>query len=143
MDQAAADPAVAVEEGVDRLELRVGDRGLGHGRQVVAVEERDEILDEAVDLGLGRRDVPGVNRAVEASADPVLLGAEFTWVCPGLACHERPVDRATSSIASGRSPSPRAIASSIATTLAATVRAIPFAARGSIRARARFRWLSS
>jgi hypothetical protein len=94
VNQAAADPAVAVEEGVDRLELRVGDCGLGHGRQVVAVEERDEILDEAGDLGLGRRDVPGVNRAVEASADPVLLGAELTWACPGLACHQRPVDRA-------------------------------------------------
>ena len=37
VDEAAADPAVAVEEGVDRLELRVGYRGLGHGRQVVAV----------------------------------------------------------------------------------------------------------
>ena len=94
MDQAAADPAVAVEEGVDRLELCVGDCGLGHRRQVVAVEERDEVIDEAVDLGLGRRYVPGVNRAIEASADPVLLGAEFTWVRPRLACHERPMDRA-------------------------------------------------
>jgi hypothetical protein len=34
VDEAAADPAVIVEEGVDRLELRVGDRRPGHGSSI-------------------------------------------------------------------------------------------------------------
>ncbi len=43
MDQAAPDPSVAVDERMDRLELCMGDRGLGHGRQVITVDEVDEI----------------------------------------------------------------------------------------------------
>ena len=43
VDERPAHTPVAVDEGMDRLELRMGDGGLGHGRQVVAVHEIDEV----------------------------------------------------------------------------------------------------
>ena len=38
-DQQPTDPAVAIEKRMDRLELRVGESGLHHHRQVVGVQK--------------------------------------------------------------------------------------------------------
>ena len=54
VDQGASDAAVAVREGMDSLELSVGDRRLDEGHQVRPVHERDEILHEVLHA-LGRR----------------------------------------------------------------------------------------
>ena len=40
VDQASSDASIAISEGMDRLELGVGDGGLRHSRKVVAVDER-------------------------------------------------------------------------------------------------------
>jgi hypothetical protein len=45
MDQAPTDSAVPVSEGVDRFELRMCDRRLDHGGQVIAVQELGEIVE--------------------------------------------------------------------------------------------------
>jgi hypothetical protein len=46
VDEAATDATVAVAEGVDGFELGVGDCGLGDGRQVVEVDELDEVIEK-------------------------------------------------------------------------------------------------
>ena len=76
VDEAAADAAVAVDERVDRLELRVRDRRLGDGRQVVPVHEGEEIGDQRRDLVLAAAARSRRRRVRQAAADPVLLAAE-------------------------------------------------------------------
>ena len=44
MDERAPGAAVAVGEGVDRLELGVGDAGLHERRQLLLAGERDEVV---------------------------------------------------------------------------------------------------
>lgn len=56
VDQAAPDAPVAVGEGVDRLELGVGDRCLERRGEVVAVQECDEVGEQIVDFLRGRWD---------------------------------------------------------------------------------------
>jgi hypothetical protein len=56
VDQAAAYATVAVEERVDRLELRVRDRGLQRHGQVVEVEERGEVVEQLLDVLVRRWD---------------------------------------------------------------------------------------
>ena len=46
MDQSPSGAAVAVGEGVDGLELGVGDAGLDEGGQVVGVGEGDQVVHE-------------------------------------------------------------------------------------------------
>jgi len=82
VDQATSDSTVPVNEWVDRLKLSMGDGRLGDGRQVVSVDEDCQVIDEALDLGFRRRDVPGVDWVVEVTADPVLLPPKLTG--PGL-----------------------------------------------------------
>ena len=138
MDERTADAPVAVDERVDRLELGVRDGRLGDGRQVVAGHEGDEVLEQRADEVLGRRHEGGVRRVAEPPADPVLLLADAPGPRALVARHQRRVDREqVLGRDRSRSRSAIAIASSIAETFAATVRALPLAARGSISARAR------
>ena len=76
MDEGAPRAAVAVDEGVDRLEVGVGDGGLGQGRQIRAAGEGEEVLQR-----FGHPFVPGRNeeraRGGElGSADPHGLAAQ-------------------------------------------------------------------
>jgi len=75
VDEAAAGTAVAVGERVDRLELGVGQRGLQRGREVVAVHEPGEAVEQPVDLVRRRGDEGAAVRVVVVAADPVLGGA--------------------------------------------------------------------
>ena len=72
-DQDAPDPPVAVAVGVDGLELRVHDGGLGGGVQRVVVGEGDQVVHELLDERGRRRHVGGVARG--RAPDPGLLGA--------------------------------------------------------------------
>ena len=63
MDQASAGASVAIAEGMDRLELGVGDRGLRYGWQVVKVAESNEIVEERTDTVFRRRHEGRVARA--------------------------------------------------------------------------------
>ena len=94
VDEAPADPTVAIEERMDRLELGMGDRRLRDRWQIVAVGEGDQIIDQRLDVGLWRRDVASVDRRVEAAPDPVLFPSELTWRHPiWLTAHQCSVDR--------------------------------------------------
>jgi hypothetical protein len=73
VDKASPRTAVAVAEGVDRLELSVDDRSLRDGRKIVAIDEGDEIVQEIWDSTLWGRDKRCVTRARTAPADPVLV----------------------------------------------------------------------
>ena len=67
-DEDPAEPAVAVGEGVDRLELGVDQRG-GCDRVVAfVVREGDQVAHQRVDAVVGHRDVRGALR--RGSADP-------------------------------------------------------------------------
>lgn len=50
MDETPSDPATAVDERMDRLELGMGDRCLGNRRDVVPAEEIHEIPEQARNL---------------------------------------------------------------------------------------------
>jgi hypothetical protein len=77
VDEGAADATVAVGEGVDGLELRVGDGGVDHGGEVRSVHERDQVAHEVLHpLGRGRDEV-GAAGVERVAADPVLAVAEF------------------------------------------------------------------
>ncbi len=88
-----ADAAVAVDERVDGLELRVGDGRLRHRGQVVAGDERDEVLEQRHDEVLGRRHEGRIGRVAEPAADPVLLHAHAAWSRALVPRHEHGVDR--------------------------------------------------
>ena len=83
-DQEPADAAVAIEERMDRLELRMGETNPNQGRQTAIVMQPPLQRREGVGDGFGRRwDKAGV--AGPAAADPVLRPAEFTRAaCPRL-----------------------------------------------------------
>jgi uncharacterized protein (UPF0548 family) len=72
MDQRPARAPVAVDEGVDRLELGVGDGGLRHGGQAVVVGEGAEVLDQARDVVRRRGDERSGARVEAAATNPVL-----------------------------------------------------------------------
>jgi len=94
MDEAASDSAVAVHERVDRLELRMSDGGLSHRRQVIAVDEVDEVGHQRRDTVLRGRDVAGVRRVASTATDPALLVTEPPGPdASGFIGHERAVDR--------------------------------------------------
>lgn len=65
---------------MDRLELRVGDRGLRHDGQVVARHEGDEVVDRGGDALVVGRDVHRAARRAGARADPHELLAEAAGV---------------------------------------------------------------
>jgi hypothetical protein len=73
MDQGPPNSTVAVGEGIDRLELRMGHGGLGDGREVGPIEECDEIEQQARDFLGRRRDVDGIDGIRLPTSDPVLL----------------------------------------------------------------------
>jgi hypothetical protein len=75
-DEKAADAAVAVEEGVDRLELDVSERGADERRHGLVVEKLLQCAEAVEDVVGRRRDEEGVAGA--RAADPVLRRAEFT-----------------------------------------------------------------
>ena len=76
VDQDASRAAVAVNEGMNRLELRVCDRSLRQRRKRVVVAKREQVVQQA-GYGLGRRRHE-VGRAgvVVAAPDPVLNGPD-------------------------------------------------------------------
>ena len=78
VDERAPHPPVPVDEGVDALELGVGDGGLRQGGKVLSPEEDDEVVDVGGDLIGGRRDVDGAAGRVVGAADPVLDAAQTT-----------------------------------------------------------------
>nr|WP_236565373.1 MULTISPECIES: hypothetical protein [Nocardia] len=72
MDQRATGSAVAVDERVDRLELRVRDGGLRDSGQIVAIAERDQVLHQ-LGYELRRWWNEGGRAGIEGAAtDPVL-----------------------------------------------------------------------
>jgi hypothetical protein len=75
VDQGAPGPAVAVDERMDRLELRVCDCGLRDRGERILVAERAQIFEQVGHILGGRRHERGRARIVTAAADPVLLGA--------------------------------------------------------------------
>jgi hypothetical protein len=76
VDECAAGAAVAVDERVDRLELRMGDRG-AHDRVAGRVgDEVREVGDEPRHFGFRRRDELGPQWAPPRTAHPVLLAAQ-------------------------------------------------------------------
>ena len=78
VDERAPHPPVPIDEGVDTLELGVGDGGLRQGGKVLSPEEDDEVVDVGGDLIGGRRDVDGAAERVVGTADPVLDAAQTT-----------------------------------------------------------------
>jgi hypothetical protein len=78
MDEAPPCASVAVTEGVNGLELRVGERLLGNGRDVVAVHELDEVVEETADELVRRRNERRVAWREPAAADPV-RSSPATW----------------------------------------------------------------
>lgn len=76
IDQRTTDTAVAVRERVDRLELRVRQRGRRHGREVGSVAERDEVMHVVADQLWRGWNVESIARRMVTSPDPVLHIAE-------------------------------------------------------------------
>ena len=62
--------SVSIGERMDGLELGVGDGGLGQNRYVVAIDEREQVVDRTRDVVVARRDEQRVVRAVIAPTDP-------------------------------------------------------------------------
>lgn len=94
-DEQAPDAAIAVEEWVDRLELRVGKSAEdehGHGRG--AVEEKLELPHGVVHVRDGRRNERGLGERASARTDPVLRSSEFARfeMTAAHAAHEPLVD---------------------------------------------------
>ncbi len=117
---------------MDRLELGVGDSGLGHGGQVVEVDEADQVVEQRGHAFRGRRDEGGVGGAGPAPPDPVLLGADDAGVGRfGRPLQQRPMDVEEVGHAKGAALAPMAMACSIARTLPSTARAVLSAATGS------------
>ena len=129
--------------GMDGLELGVGDGRLRHRGQVVPGDEGDEVVEQRRDQVLRRRDEGRVGRVAQPAADPVLLLAERGRARSLVAAMSTAWIASRSSRSTGSVRSPIAIASSIAETFAATVLALPRAARGSISARARLSEVTS
>jgi hypothetical protein len=73
VQERARSAAVAVGERVDGLELDVGQRSVGEGRQVVAVHETHEISHQSGHLGGGRWHVVRVTRVERRTTHPDLL----------------------------------------------------------------------
>ncbi len=80
MDKCAPGAAVAIDEGVNRLELGVGNGGLGHGRQCVVVDERTQVLEQPRNMIRWRRYERGSAGVEAAAADPVLHGSDLPGV---------------------------------------------------------------
>ena len=76
MDQRAPNPAIAVREGVDGLELRVDQRSLNQRRMNGPAEIRGQIRHQPGHLARRRRDEVGIERVPVTSPDPVLPLAE-------------------------------------------------------------------
>lgn len=68
VDKASTYAAVAVDEWMDGLELSVRDRSLSDWWEVVTLEERGEILEEADQLVLRGRHEFGVEGTIQAAA---------------------------------------------------------------------------
>jgi len=77
--------AVAVDERMNRFELRVCDRRLNRRRQCVLVRERAEVHKELRNVFVRRRHESGAERIVRSPADPILLGSDLSAV-HGEAC---------------------------------------------------------
>jgi uncharacterized protein YaaQ len=75
MDQRPTRAPVAVDEGVNLLELAVGDGGLRHGGEAVVVGEDAEVLEQALDVIRQRGDERRGAGVEAAATDPVLHGA--------------------------------------------------------------------
>ena len=75
-DEQPPDPAIAIEEGMYRLELDMGERRLDQGRQaaLLFMEEALKVAHQVEDAVSRWRDEEGVARP--RTADPVLRGAE-------------------------------------------------------------------
>jgi hypothetical protein len=68
VDKASTYAAVTVDEWMDGLELSVRDRSLSDWWEVVTLEERGEILEEADQLVLRGRHEFGVEGTIQAAA---------------------------------------------------------------------------
>jgi hypothetical protein len=73
MHESAARAAVAVDEWVDRLELRMCDRGLHNSGERVVVAEAAEVFEEIAHEIRWRWDERGRAGVVVAATDPILL----------------------------------------------------------------------
>ena len=62
MNETASDPAVPVEERMDRLELRVCHSSLSHSRHIVAVDKFAKITQQPIYLILRWRNEFGAER---------------------------------------------------------------------------------
>ena len=77
-DQQAADAAVAVQKGMDGLELGVDQGDLDQGRQAVpGVDEFFQVRDQCLDISGGRRHEDRFGQRCAGSADPILRSAVF------------------------------------------------------------------
>jgi len=80
VNQRSAGSSVPIDEWVDRLELGVHNGGLVHGREIVAVAEGAEVLQQRFNELGRRRDECGGAGIVGTAPDPVLLFAYRTSV---------------------------------------------------------------
>jgi hypothetical protein len=93
MDERAAGAAVAVGEGVDRLELSVSDCCLHESRMVIAVDVVEEVVEQGLERVRWRWDEGCGARVVAAATDPVLHCADHTAdVRHRRSFHQGPVD---------------------------------------------------
>jgi hypothetical protein len=76
VDESTPGTPVAVDERVDVLELRVCDGGLCDGREVGAVDESAEVLQQLGDLLVRRTDIRSAYWVIVVSTDPALGGAK-------------------------------------------------------------------
>ena len=76
-DQETPDSAVAVEERVDRLELRVRQTGVDERRERLLVEKPLEVVQRHLHLRDRRRDESGLVQGRVLGPDPVLRAAEL------------------------------------------------------------------
>ena len=76
MHESAARAAVAINEWVDRLELRMCDRGLHNSGERIVVAEAAEVFEEIAYEIRWRWDERGRAGVVVAATDPILLGAD-------------------------------------------------------------------
>lgn len=76
MHECSSGATVAVDERVNRFELRVGDRSPDDGVATCAGDEVCQVCDESRHLRRGRWDEVGTQRTVARPSDPVLLGSQ-------------------------------------------------------------------
>jgi len=92
-DQSPADATVSILERVDRLELSVCDRCLDHRRDISAIAEGAQVIEQLGNELVRRGDELGVSRARGRTANPVLLfAAQASEVLVTRTCEQHTMD---------------------------------------------------